>query len=118
MTRKLSTLGALIVALGSSFLASLCCIGPLLVVVLGAGGAWSSYITFFVPYRPYIISFVVMVLACTFYKLYLRPPVCKVNKACAHPNTLFIQKMIFWIISTLSTALLAFPWYEHLAYSK
>ena len=48
-----STWGAFIGTLGSSFLATLCCMGPLLVPILGAGAAW-SYIAF-LPHTVHIL---------------------------------------------------------------
>ena len=104
--------GALIGALGSSFLASLCCIGPLLVIALGVGGTGATYVTFFAPYRPYIIVLVVLSLGYSFYKLYIKPPSYEVDATCISPKMCFIQRGIFWIIAILSVLLLAFPWYS------
>lgn len=100
------TWGALIGALGASFLASICCIGPLLLVTLGVGGA--GYITFFAPYRPYIIVLVVLSLSYLFYKLYITPPHCGFEASCISPKKLSIQRWIFWIITILSITLLYF----------
>lgn len=110
------TWGSLIVALGTSFLASVCCvccIGPLL-FALGVGGVGTGYITLFAPYRPYIIMLVVLSLGYSFYKLYIKPPPCGVGYTCISSKTLSIQRGIFWIISIISIALLAFPWYSSL----
>jgi len=107
-----STWGALIGALGSSFLASVCCIGPLLLVALGAGGAWASYVTFFESYRPYMIGFVALLFCYSFYKLYIKPPPCGVGHACISSRMLLIQRWVFWIIVVISIALIAFPWYS------
>ena len=104
--------GALIGALGSSFLASLCCLGPLLIATLGAGGAWASYIGIFELYRPYMIAIVIFLFGYSFYKLYIKPPACGIGAACISPKVLFIQRGIFWIIVVISIALLAFPWYS------
>ena len=106
-----STWGALLGAIGSSFLASLCCLGPLLIVSLGAGGAWASYTTLFEPYRPYMMAFVGLLLCYSFYKLYIKPPPCGVGGACVSPKLLFIQRVLFWIIAATSIAFLTFPWY-------
>lgn len=107
-----SNWGALLGAVGTSFLASLCCLGPLLIVSLGAGGAWASYTTFFEPYRPYLMVFVGLLLSYSFYKLYIKPPVCGIGGACVSPKMLLIQRISFWAISVISIAFLAFPWYS------
>lgn len=109
-----STWGALIGALGSSFLASLCCLSPLLIATLGAGGAWASYSTFFEPYRPYMIAFVMLLFGYSFYKLYIKPPPCGVGASCISLKMLLIQRGLFWIIVAISIALIAFPWYSGL----
>ncbi|MBN9413634.1 MAG: mercury transporter MerT [Candidatus Paracaedimonas acanthamoebae] len=104
-----STWAAFISTLGSSFLASLCCIGPLLAVVLGVGGAWASYSAFFAPYRPYMITLMGLSLCYSFYTLYLKSPACEVENGCVHSRALSIQRLIFWIIAALSIALIALP---------
>lgn len=111
-----STWEALIGALGSSFLASLCCLSPLLIATLGLGGAWSSYSTVFEPYRPYMIVFVGSLLGYSFYKLYIKPPPCGVGVACISPKILLIQRVMFWIIVAVSFALITFPWYSGLLF--
>lgn len=110
------TWGALIGALGASFLASVCCIGPLLLVALGVGGAGAGYLTFFAPYRPYIIVLVVLSLGYSYYKLYINPSPspCEIGFTCTVPKMLFFQRVIFWIITILSIVLLALPWYSSL----
>jgi mercuric ion transport protein len=104
--------GTLIGALGSSFLASLCCIGPWLVIILGSGGIWTSYIGIFEPYHPYMIVFVMLLFGYSFYKLYIKPPVCVIGAICISPRMLIIQRVMFWIILAISIVLLAFPWYS------
>lgn len=98
---------AFISALVSSFLASLCCIGPLLVVVLGAGGAWASYSAFFAPYRPYMITLMGLSLCYSFYTLYLKSPAYEVENGCVRSRVYFIQKLIFWIITAASIILIS-----------
>ena len=52
----------------SAFLASLCCIGPLALILLGVGGA-STAIS--IGYRkPYFLAFGLIILGYGFYKLY------------------------------------------------
>lgn len=98
-------------AIGTSIVASLCCIGPLVVLSLGIGGAWTSRLTVLAPYRSYSIGFVILSLVYSFYKLYLKPPACEIGQPCAHPRTLFIQRLLFWVISLIILLLLTFPWY-------
>ena len=103
-----TTWGALIGALGATFVAALCC-SPLLIIFFGVGGVLASYITFFVVYRPYIVLLVGASLGYSFYKLYIKPPPCGVGAACLSPTMLTIQRWIFWIISIISIVILSLP---------
>lgn len=99
----------LIGALLSSFLASFCCVGPLIIAALGAGSIGISDITFFAPYRPYILIFVGVTLSYSFYKLYLKSPSCGEGKTCVLPKILFIQRLIFWVMGLISIVFWLLP---------
>ena len=57
-------------AIGAATVASACCIVPLLLVSLGVGGAWMSYLTALVPYRPLFIVLAASALVFAFYREY------------------------------------------------
>jgi mercuric ion transport protein len=78
--------------------ASVCCVGPLVLLSLGVGGAWIGGLTAFEPY-----------LAFAFHKLYLVPQVCEPGTTCADPRTRKRQRIIFWTASLLIVGLLAVP---------
>ena len=40
----------------AAILASTCCLGPLVLVMLGISGAWISNLTVLEPYRPFFIG--------------------------------------------------------------
>ena len=52
MKLNLSARGALVGGALASIGASLCCVGPLVLVSLGIGGAWVSSLTTLEPVRP------------------------------------------------------------------
>ncbi|NOX10012.1 MAG: hypothetical protein GXP22_11115 [Gammaproteobacteria bacterium] len=91
--------------------ASLCCVGPLVLLTLGIGGAWISYLVALEPYRPVFIGITLIFLFLAFRKLYLMPRQCALGDTCAISATLHNQKIIFWLVSVLLLALLAFPYY-------
>lgn len=91
--------------------ASLCCIGPLVLLALGVGGTWISNLTALEPYRPVFVGFTLIFLFMAFRKLYLIPRQCSPGDACAIPGTLRNQQIIFWIVTVLLIALLTFPYY-------
>ena len=106
-TSNRSLTAAVIAAVG----ASICCIGPLVLLALGIGGAWVSNLTALEPYRPIFIGVVLVFLGLAFRKLYLVPRRCAPDDACAVPSTLRNQRIIFWVVTVILLALVTFPWY-------
>ncbi len=89
--------------------ASVCCVGPLVLLMLGVSGAWIGYLTAFEPYRPVFVGVTLAFLGLAFRRLYLVPRVCAPGQVCAAPAHLKKQRVLFWTVSTLLVALLAFP---------
>ncbi len=106
-----SSRGSMIAAIIAGIGASLCCVGPLVLLMLGIGGSWISTLTALEPIRPLFIGITLVFIYLAFRKLYLLPVSCDIDKACAKPATRRNQRIIFWILSSLIIALLAFPWY-------
>lgn len=102
-----STVAAGLAAIG----ASLCCIGPLVLIALGIGGTWVSYLTALEPYRPFFVAITLVFLFLAFRKLYIIPRQCAPEDACAIPIVLRNQRIIFWVVTVLLIALLTFPYY-------
>ncbi len=102
-----STVAAGLAAIG----ASVCCIGPLVLLALGIGGTWISYLTAFEPYQPIFAIITLGFLFLSFRKLYILPRQCAPGDSCALPNVLRNQRIIFWIVTVLLIALLTFPYY-------
>ena len=102
---------SLIAAVVAGIGASICCVGPLVLLTLGIGGAWIGTLTALEPYRPLFIGVVLVFLGLAFYKLYIAPRRCAPGDACALPATLRNQRILFWVVTVLIAALVAFPWY-------
>ena len=90
--------------------ASICCVGPLLLLGLGISGAWIGTLSAFEPYRPVLIGIALVFLALAFRKLYLVPQICAPDAACTVPGVVRRQNAIFWVVSALLLVLIAFPW--------
>ena len=58
--------GSMIAAVLAAMGASLCCIGPLVLLALGISGAWISYLTALEPYRPIFIGVTLLFLGWRF----------------------------------------------------
>lgn len=89
--------------------ASVCCVGPLVLLTLGVGGAWISKLTALEPIRPVLIGMTFVFLGLAFRRLYLVPQVCAPETACAHPATLPRQRIVFWVATATLLVLLAIP---------
>jgi mercuric ion transport protein len=104
--------GGIFAAIG----ASICCVGPLVLLALGVGGAWIGSLTALEPYRPFFIGLTLLFLAFAFYRLYLARAACSPESACANPRTLKRQRLAFWIVTALVLGLIAVPWFAPLFY--
>jgi mercuric ion transport protein len=96
--------------------ASACCVGPLVLVMLGIGGTWIANLTKLEPYRPVFVVITLALLALAFHRLYLKPASCEPGKPCADTKVIQRQRWIFWLVAIPVLALLAFPWYAPLFY--
>ncbi len=94
----------------AAILASACCLGPLVLVSIGLGGAWMSHLQVLEPFRP--LSIAVAVVALFFaYRRVFRPVVdCQPGEACAMPSTRLAYKVMFWIVAGLVLVALTFPY--------
>ncbi len=101
-------------ALGSTlaaFLASLCCLGPLL---LGGAGLGAVLVATFAPLRPYFLTASAILLAAGFYFVYRKP---KAGEACAgetcapQSGTRRMAKPLLWLATVAVAALAFFPSY-------
>lgn len=95
----------------AGFVASICCVGPLVLVALGLGGASAGLIEFFTPLRPVFIGLALLFLGFAAYRLFFVPRVCAPGTACADPRTLRNQRLLFIGVVIVVAALVAFPWY-------
>jgi len=109
-----STRGTLIAGIVAGTTASACCVGPLVLLMLGISGSWISNLTALEPYRPIFIGITLLFLGLAFRKLYLVPQRCAVDAPCVQPANLHKQRIAFWLVSTTVLLLIAFPWYGSL----
>jgi mercuric ion transport protein len=107
---------ALIASILAAIGASVCCVGPLVLLALGIGGTWVGSLTAMEPYRPFFIGLTLLFLGLAFRRLYLVPQVCAPGTPCADPRTRERQRLTFWIVAVLLLGLLAAPWLAQLFY--
>lgn len=111
ITGKNSLFASALAAIG----ASVCCVGPLILLTLGIGGAWVANLTALEPYRPIFIGLTLLFLGLAFYTLYLVPQPAS-GSSCAVSRPLKRQRFFFWLVAVLLLGLLAVPWLAPLFY--
>ena len=118
------TVHAAVGAVVAAFLASLCCVGPLLFVALGVGAGLAST---FEPLRPAFTVLTVALLVVGFYVVYGRRPAaaavtpagasigastgatCAPSEACAVPRNRTRDRVLLWIATVMALVFLTFP---------
>lgn len=105
MNGKQTLIASILAAVG----ASACCVGPLVLLSLGIGGAWVSTLTQLEPLRPVFIGLTLLLLIMAWRKLH-RAPACMPGQVCADPKVARRQKFLFWLVSPLLLGLIASPW--------
>lgn len=108
--------GSLVAGALAAIAASVCCVGPLLLLALGIGGAWVGNLTAMAPYRPIFIGLTLLFLGLAFRKLYMVAQVCAPDRPCVDPRTIKRQRLVFWVVAVLLLGLLAVPWFAPLFY--
>ncbi|MCB0261522.1 MAG: mercuric transporter MerT family protein [Calditrichia bacterium] len=106
---KWGIFGVIVGAIG----ASICCIGPLVLLALGIGGSWAGNLAAFETYRPIFMGITFVFLGFAYYQVYKKPKTeecCDTDGQCATPQRKKFMKTTLWIVTVLSLGLVAFPY--------
>lgn len=103
---KLTALGGVLGALA----ASSCCLLPLVLFSVGAGGAWIGNLTALAPYQPVFVAFTLAVLGLGFWRVYGPRRACAEGRACARPLPNRVVETGLWLATVLIVVALAFPY--------
>jgi len=98
--------GSLVASLLSGIVASLCCLGPVVLLSLGIGTAFVGALTQFAFLRPIAIVVALIFLGLAFWQLYIKPISCDAKQTC----TSYTTHIIFWIVTLIVILAIAFPW--------
>lgn len=111
---KATLAGGLVAAI----LASACCLGPLVLVMVGVSGAWISNLTLLEPYRPVFIGVALAFMGLAWHRIYRAPAAaqCEPGTLCAIPQTNRVYRVMFWTVSALVLLALGFPYLAPLFY--
>lgn len=93
----------------AAFLASLCCIGPLLFVLLGVGSFGAA--TYFEKARPFLMGGAVLMLSLAFYWTYFRRTTCVPGEERATKPVSRASRLGLWIASLAVLVFAALPYF-------
>ena len=99
---------AVVASVVAAAAASVCCIGPVVAAVLGAG-ALGAASTRFEPYRPWFLGLTMILLGVGFVSAYRLEPECA-DGTCT-PSSRRTAKIVLWTAVVLVILLATFPYY-------
>lgn len=99
--------GASLAAIG----ASVCCVVPLMLVLLGISGAWISNLTALDAWRPWFSVAALLSLGLAFWGLYGPASRCRTDGECVESHTLKRRRRWLWWATAVIALLLLFPYY-------
>ena len=83
-------------------LASSCCIAPLLLITLGASGAWIGNLTALKAYQPVFVPITLAFLGFGFWQVYGKSEQrCDDGTYCASPSSDRLIKIALWLATVL-----------------
>ena len=106
-----SALAPILAGIAGAIGASACCVGPLVLVALGLGGAWASGLRALEPLYPVFLALALGAFGFAFWRLYVAPRRCAPATACAAAPVLKRQRIAFWVALVVAKAILLFPFY-------
>jgi len=110
MVKETNATGVLAAGGIAAVLASACCLGPLVLVSLGLGGAWLGNLTALEPFRPVFIGAAFVALFFAYRRIFRPAAECKSDEVCARPQTKHAYKVMFGVVAALVVVALAFPY--------
>jgi len=101
--------------IGTAFVSTLCCAGPIIAVTLGVSGAGLS--ATFDPLRPYFLVATAGFLLAGFVLLDREERrACEPGKTCADPRVRRRMKVALWIATAVAVVFATFPRWQTLIF--
>lgn len=111
MSPKNSPTLPMISSLLTAIAASLCCVGPFVLVSLGVSGSWISSLSKFDSYRPFFILFTLLMLLYAGWMLYRPIENCLEGSICSIPRLRKNYRILYWVIATCTIILITSPYW-------
>ena len=93
----------------AAILASTCCLGPLVLLMLGIGGAWIGNLTALEPYRPIFMGVAAVALFLSYRRIFRPSRECRPGEVCAVPQVRTTYKALFGLVVILLVIAAGFP---------
>ena len=100
----------------AALLAGACCVGPLVLVSVGLGGAWLASFQLLEPYRPVFIGIALAALTFAGWRVYRPVAQCAPGEACAIPSVRRSHRIGFWVVVALFIVMVGSPYAAPLFY--
>ena len=100
----------------AAILASTCCLGPLILVLLGFSGAWIGSLSVLEPYRPIFLVITSVALALAASRIFRPAQTCEADGTCSTPRSRRLQKILFSIVAFLAAVAFVFPYVARFSY--
>jgi len=100
----------------AAILASTCCLGPLILVMLGFTGAWIGSLSVLEPYRPLLLGVALVTLGSAGWRIFRPAQACEADETCATPRSRHIQKIFFAAVAALALVAFVFPYLARFFY--
>ncbi|WP_342114565.1 mercuric ion transporter MerT [Pseudoduganella sp. OTU4001] len=94
----------------AAILASTCCLGPLLLLMLGISGAWISSLTLLEPYRPFFIGISLIALVASWQRVWRPAADCSPGEFCDRPQVKWSYRVLYITVVVLLLIAVSFPW--------
>ena len=109
MSKQKTGSGALFTSGVAAILATTCCLGPLLLVMLGFSGAWIGKLRGLEAYSPYFIAVALVAMFFAYRRIFRPAQDCMPGEVCEIPLVRASYKIIFWVVVALILVALGYP---------
>jgi mercuric ion transport protein len=100
-----------------ALMASACCVGPLLLLMIGVSGAWIGNLTALEPYNPVFAIISLLLVGLGFWQVYVKEKqVCADGSLCAKPTLSQLTIAVLWLSVALVALALTIGWWAPLLY--
>ena len=97
-------------SIGTAVAASVCCIGPVVAVTVGASAVTAIAVRF-EPFRPVFLTITVALICFAFYRVYRPSPSdCAAESTCP-PSANRRAKLLVWLVAAVVLVFVMFPYY-------